>query len=46
MRQWHWLKLIKDYDIVVLYHSVKANIVVDAIKQKASSKESLSLLLT
>jgi hypothetical protein len=35
MRQRRWLKLIKDYELEVHYHSVKANIVADALSQKA-----------
>jgi hypothetical protein len=31
MRQRRWLELIKDYDLEVHYHSVKANVVVDAL---------------
>jgi hypothetical protein len=35
MRQRHWLKLIKDYDLEVHYHPGKANVVVDALSRKA-----------
>jgi hypothetical protein len=35
MRQWRWLKLIKDYELEVHYHPGKANVVVDALSHKA-----------
>jgi hypothetical protein len=35
MRQRRWLKLIKDYDLEVHYHPGKANVVADALSQKA-----------
>jgi hypothetical protein len=35
MRQRRWLELIKDYDLEVHYHPGKANVVVDALSQKA-----------
>jgi hypothetical protein len=35
MRQRRWLKLIKDYELEVHYHSGKANIVADALSHKA-----------
>jgi hypothetical protein len=35
MRQRRWLELIKDYDLEVYYHSGKANVVADALSQKA-----------
>jgi hypothetical protein len=35
MRQQRWLKLIKDYELEVHYHSGKANIVADALSRKA-----------
>jgi hypothetical protein len=34
-RQRRWLELIKDYDLEVHYHSGKANVVADALSQKA-----------
>ena len=35
LRQWRWLELIKDYDIDILYHPGKANVVADALSRKA-----------
>ncbi|XP_070039490.1 uncharacterized protein [Nicotiana tomentosiformis] len=34
MRQWRWLQLLKDYDVDILCHPGKANVVVDALSQK------------
>ena len=36
MKQQRWLKLIKDYDILIQYHPGKANVVVDALSQKST----------
>jgi hypothetical protein len=36
MRQRRWLELIKDYDLEIHYHPVKANVVADASSSKAS----------
>ena len=36
MRQRRWLKIIKDYELEIHYHSGKANVVVDALSRKAS----------
>jgi hypothetical protein len=36
MRQRRWLELIKDYNIELLYHEGKANVVADALSRKAS----------
>ena len=35
MRQRRWLELVKDYDVEILYHSSKANVVADALSRKA-----------
>ena len=35
LRQRRWLELIKDYDIDILYHPGKANVVADALSRKA-----------
>ena len=37
LRQRHWLELIKDYDIELLYHPGKANVVADALSRKTMS---------
>jgi hypothetical protein len=34
MRQRRWLELIKDYELKIHYHPVKANVVVDALSHK------------
>ena len=35
MRQRRWLELVKNYDIEILYHPGKANVVADALSRKA-----------
>ena len=35
LRQRRWLKLIKDYDLVIDYHLGKANVIADALSQKS-----------
>ncbi|WMV49480.1 hypothetical protein MTR67_042865 [Solanum verrucosum] len=35
--QHRWIELLKDYDLFILYHSGKTNVVADALSQKASS---------
>ena len=35
LRQRRWLELIKDYEIDILYHSGKENVVADALSRKA-----------
>ncbi|KAA0056232.1 pol protein [Cucumis melo var. makuwa] len=42
MRQRRWLELVKDYDCKILYHSGKANVVVDALSRKVSHSAALS----
>ncbi|XP_070040015.1 uncharacterized protein [Nicotiana tomentosiformis] len=44
LRHRRWLKLLKDYDITILYHLGKANVVVDALSRKAVSMGSLAFL--
>ncbi|KAG8492915.1 hypothetical protein CXB51_010203 [Gossypium anomalum] len=35
LRQRRWLELLKDYEVVIDYHSGKANVVVDALSRKS-----------
>ena len=35
LRQRRWLKLIKDYDLVIDYHLGKANVIADALSRKS-----------
>ena len=34
MRQYRWLKLIKDYELEIFYHPSEANVVADALSRK------------
>jgi hypothetical protein len=34
LRQRRWLELIKDYDLGIIYHPGKANVVADALSRK------------
>ena len=34
MRQRRWLKLLKDYDVEILYHPGKANVAADVLSRK------------
>ncbi|KAH0757160.1 hypothetical protein KY290_020653 [Solanum tuberosum] len=43
-RQCRWIELLKDYDLSILYHPGKANVVADALSRKAVSMGSLSFL--
>ena len=38
------MELVKDYDITILYHPGKANVLADALSRKAGSMESLAHL--
>ena len=38
------MELLKDYDITILYHPGKANVVADALSRKAGSMGSLAHL--
>ncbi|XP_070057451.1 uncharacterized protein [Nicotiana tomentosiformis] len=44
MKQRRWLGLLKDYDIAVLYHPGKANMVADALSRKAESLGNIAYL--
>jgi hypothetical protein len=35
VRQWRWLELIKDFELEVLYHPGKVNVVADVLCRKA-----------
>jgi hypothetical protein len=35
LRQKRWLELIKDYDLGINYHQLKANVVADAFSQRS-----------
>ena len=37
LRQRRWLKLIKDYELIIEYHPGKTNVVVDALSRKSSA---------
>ncbi|XP_059281380.1 uncharacterized protein LOC132035078 [Lycium ferocissimum] len=44
-RQRRWMELLKDYDITVLYHPDKANMVADALSRKLVSINSLTQIM-
>jgi Integrase zinc binding domain len=44
LRQRRWLELMKDYELEILYHPDKANIVADALSRKSSAN--LATLIT
>ncbi|XP_070002165.1 uncharacterized protein [Nicotiana sylvestris] len=44
LHQRRWLELLKDFDITILYHTRKANMVADALSHQAESLGSLSYL--
>jgi len=44
LRQRRWLEFLRDYDITILYHPGKANVVADALSHKAESLGSLAYL--
>ena len=44
LRQRRWLELLKDYDMTILYHPGKANVVADALSRKAVSMGSIAML--
>ncbi|XP_069147072.1 uncharacterized protein [Solanum lycopersicum] len=42
LRQRRWMELLKDYNVSILYHLGKANVVADALRRKAESIGSLA----
>ncbi|XP_070022674.1 uncharacterized protein [Nicotiana sylvestris] len=44
LRQQRWLELLKDYDITILYHPGKANVIVDALRRKTESMGSFTFI--
>ena len=44
LRQRRWMELLKDYDVTILYHPGKANVVADALIIKAESMGNLAHL--
>ena len=46
-RQHRWVKLLDDYDMKILYHGEKANVVADALSRKSihSAKTMISMML-
>ena len=41
MRQRRWLELVKDYDVKILYHPGKANVVADILSRKTTHTSTL-----
>ncbi|XP_070019426.1 uncharacterized protein [Nicotiana sylvestris] len=39
-----WLELLKDYDVTILYHPMKANVVAHALRRKSMSMGSLAYI--
>ena len=46
MRQRRWLEYLKYYDLDILYHPGKANVVADALSRKRASMELTTLFQT
>ena len=44
LTQRRWMELLKDYDIIILYHRGKTNVVAYALSRKAGSMGSLAHL--
>ncbi|XP_059294490.1 uncharacterized protein LOC132047465 [Lycium ferocissimum] len=45
-RKRRWMELLKDFDITILYHPSKANVVADALSRKSASMGSLTCLIS
>ena len=43
-RQYRWIELLKDYDLSILYHHGKGNVIADAWSRKTVSRGSLAFL--
>ena len=41
LRQRRWLELFKDYNCIIDYHPIKANVVADALSRKAMAALSI-----
>ena len=44
LRHRRWMELLKDYDVTILYHPAKANVVADTLSRKKGSIGSLAHL--
>ncbi|XP_070036845.1 uncharacterized protein [Nicotiana tomentosiformis] len=44
LRKLRWLEILKDYDITILYHLGKTNVVADALSRNAKSMRSLAYI--
>ena len=44
MRQRRWLEPLKDYDLDIVYHTGKANVVADALSRKTHQKVAVARL--
>jgi len=44
LRQQHWLKLLKDYDLHIQYHLGKANVIADALSWKTQHSSNIVMI--